>query len=740
MQKKDLKTHRLRKLLEGRDRELYNRYELLWKFVLDNYLKFQNIENFTDHGKNHVLNIEKNINDLITKEAGKKLTPFDLFCLLSACCLHDIGMIQNRIDHHKITREILKKDHDKFHLNQQEAEIIGQICYSHGIPDLDELVPYDNWSVAPHGKVNTLLLAALLRIGDILDLSFLRAPKLAAELKRIKGISLYHWDLHEKVSNIEINPENTEITIFGKASNEYDLSKLHGLRNLVESEINIVEEIFRENGINFEKISLRTNLDKQKVLSKQNPFIRLAPFEWSQHVAFFGRDKEINDMEKKMSSGKLLVLAGVSGVGKTSLLNAGLKQRLIENETYVFNIMIAEDFEANLLKNLKTHLPEFKSDDLFGLLEEISSEGFKAAIFIDQFEELFAVSENQKIKPRMVSFLKKILHNEKISTQVVLGLREDFLAHLWEVSQQVPELYDREKTYRLNKLQIENARQAIVNTIKHVKYNIDSALLDELLDDFTKEETVIYPPYIQIVCYEIFENHKETYKSKSEETAINLAIYEKLGRSEKIVSGYFEEILDRFNYEERTVLNEILARMVTFFQTKQRISYEQIKEINNGRVEIQKTLDRLIKLRLINKIETEVDDEYELIHDFLARKIMGIKRSVGVSSKIKKVVEYIEDNFEKQISLQDVANEVDFSKEHLSRLFKVEMKENFIDYLNKRRIKEAKRYIEKNPGIKINEIFQNVGFTNPQHFTKIFKKVAGYTPVGYKKKSFERSN
>ncbi|MFC2141239.1 helix-turn-helix domain-containing protein [Acidobacteriota bacterium] len=84
-----------------------------------------------------------------------------------------------------------------------------------------------------------------------------------------------------------------------------------------------------------------------------------------------------------------------------------------------------------------------------------------------------------------------------------------------------------------------------------------------------------------------------------------------------------------------------------------------------------------------------------------------------------------------------MSESVGFSREHFSRLFKVEMKENFIDYLNKRRIEEAKKYIRKDPRIKIIDIYQQVGFTNQQHFTKIFKKVTGYTPNAYRKKVLE---
>jgi len=121
----------------------------------------------------------------------------------------------------------------------------------------------------------------------------------------------------------------------------------------------------------------------------------------------------------------------------------------------------------------------------------------------------------------------------------------------------------------------------------------------------------------------------------------------------------------------------------------------------------------------------------------LCGKVPGKKITLGRSSKIKKALDYIENNFEKQVSLQAIAGSIGFSREHFSRLFKVEMKENFIDYLNKRRIEEAKKYIRKDPRIKVIEIYRQVGFTNQQHFTKIFKKVTDLTPNAYRKKVLE---
>lgn len=731
-------------LLKKRDKELHKRYEIIWDFAQKNYLNFMNIGNYTDHGKNHVINIEKRIMALLTKQSIEKLSAFDIFCLLVSCCLHDIGMmvkkesnetnLKIRLDHHKRVKELLNERHSEFQLNPQEARIIGEICYGHGITNLQELEMYDDWSIDPFGKINVLFLTALLRLGDLLDLTFLRAPELVADLKKIKGVSLSHWKLHNKVSDIKINHNEGEITIYATLDNEYELSELYKLRNWIRKELYLVREVISHNGIFLDNVTLKTNLDKKRVLSTENPFLRLESFDYKKHIAFFGRNKEVDELYKKISSNKLIILVGESGVGKTSLLNAGVKQRLIEEGYYVFTIRSTENFEKELFRNIKEHFQNFTAKDLQKLIKQISEDGFDIVIFFDQFEEIFTFS-SESLKQNIVTFYHNILSDKKINVKSVLSIREDFLAEMWELSEteNLPEFYDRAGTYRLQKLSRENAKLAIINSIEHIKYSIDSQLVEKLLNDFIQSDPSIYPPYLQIVCYAIFKKFKSRPKESGKETIINLSDYCNLRDAQTIIEGYFDEILDGFSFEEREVITELLASMITFFHTKQRVSYEKIKEINKSRIDIDKTLRILINHRIIRKIESERYDEFELIHDFLARKIIEMPNNVSISTKIKKATNYIEENFTKQIKLEELANLIDFSKEHFCRLFKKETGLKFVDYVNRKRIKEAERMLE-NPAIKISEIYRKVGFSSQQHFTKVFRDINSVSPSVYKRR------
>jgi two-component system response regulator YesN len=94
-------------------------------------------------------------------------------------------------------------------------------------------------------------------------------------------------------------------------------------------------------------------------------------------------------------------------------------------------------------------------------------------------------------------------------------------------------------------------------------------------------------------------------------------------------------------------------------------------------------------------------------------------------------VNYIQQNFDKKISLKDVAESLNLSKQYLCSIFKKETGENVSFYINKLRIEKAKMLLHKKDR-KIKEIFEEVGYSNQQYFSKVFKKMTGMTILEYK--------
>lgn len=96
-------------------------------------------------------------------------------------------------------------------------------------------------------------------------------------------------------------------------------------------------------------------------------------------------------------------------------------------------------------------------------------------------------------------------------------------------------------------------------------------------------------------------------------------------------------------------------------------------------------------------------------------------------------VQYIEENFNKDISMADVANSVSMSYNYFSKLFKEQTHHTFSEYLTEVRMREA-RILLKDPGNKIKDIALEVGYESVYSFSRAFKQYFGTSPKELKNK------
>ena len=102
------------------------------------------------------------------------------------------------------------------------------------------------------------------------------------------------------------------------------------------------------------------------------------------------------------------------------------------------------------------------------------------------------------------------------------------------------------------------------------------------------------------------------------------------------------------------------------------------------------------------------------------------------SPLVEKACRYVQDNVDKHIMLQDVADYVCISPGYLSALFKKEYNQNFVDYINEVKTRRAQELIREGR-YRIYEISYMLGFENAYYFTRVFKRYTGMTPSEYQK-------
>ncbi len=132
-----------------------------------------------------------------------------------------------------------------------------------------------------------------------------------------------------------------------------------------------------------------------------------------------------------------------------------------------------------------------------------------------------------------------------------------------------------------------------------------------------------------------------------------------------------------------------------------------------------------------------LEDLLKAFDKFMTEMGTFYKLHGNLNDHIKVALSYIEENYNKEIMLQDVANHINLSPGYLSSLFKNELKENFIDYVNRMKIEKAKELLSGTP-LKSYEIAEKIGFADHTYFSKWFKKFTGMSPSSFRKEFLEQ--
>lgn len=108
-------------------------------------------------------------------------------------------------------------------------------------------------------------------------------------------------------------------------------------------------------------------------------------------------------------------------------------------------------------------------------------------------------------------------------------------------------------------------------------------------------------------------------------------------------------------------------------------------------------------------------------------------RSDEIYTSVSAAKRYVEEHIEMGISLTEVAEAVSVSPSYFSRIFKEETGEKFLDYVNRRKIETAQKYL-LTTGMKVNDIYKKVGYMSRNYFYNIFKSISGCSPNEYRAK------
>ena len=410
--------------------------------------------------------------------------------------------------------------------------------------------------------------------------------------------------------------------------------------------------------------------------TRADPFVGLAPYREQDAEWFFGREHEVELIAANLRAARLTLLYGGSGVGKSSVLQAGVMQRLhrIQDadredaralrarrgvalaERPGLAVVMFRDWRDAPLPRLaaairaavveatgREDLEPWDGEEPFGdRLREQARHVRTVLVILDQFEEYFMYHPNEDGAGTLAGELPELLEDVDLRVNFLLGLREDALSRLDRFKGRIPDLFGN--YLRLRYLERDAAREAIEKPVAHYNATVRAGrppvtvgpeLVDAVLDGVragclalhapadqapaAPASTRVETPYLQLVMRELWA--AGTAGGAHEVTAQTL---EQLGGAAEIVSNHLGKAMGQLSQEDQAVAADVFGFLVTPSRTKIAHAAEDLA-VWAGRPpeQVERVLRHLAAsdrwvLRAVPSTSEEGRERYELYHDVLA--------------------------------------------------------------------------------------------------------------------------
>jgi WD40 repeat protein len=360
----------------------------------------------------------------------------------------------------------------------------------------------------------------------------------------------------------------------------------------------------------------------------KSPFKFLDSYTREDRAIFFGRDQEITELYRRLFESKMLLVYGISGTGKSSLVNCGLASRFDESDWLPVNVRrgsnivdsLNDAFNKKALTSLK------KNQSTSEKLQSIYLDHFKPVyLLFDQFEELF-IFGSQEEKLDFIKIIKEIT-DSKTQCRIIFIIREEFLAGMTEFESELPEIFINR--FRVEKMKRTNAINAVEGPCKIYGIETEASFSEELVDKLCPSGKEIELTYLQIYLDRIFRLAlNEEPATSNEQPATH-----KIKFSKELLSkaGNVSDLLGQFLDEQIREMDDpetgmsILKSFVSVQGTKKQMTVpeigEAIKAFGTGISEpdLIRYLEKFVELRILR--ERDEAGHFELRHDALAAKI-----------------------------------------------------------------------------------------------------------------------
>jgi len=418
----------------------------------------------------------------------------------------------------------------------------------------------------------------------------------------------------------------------------------------------------------------------------KSPFKFLDSYTKDDRDIFFGRDREIEELYQKVFDSKLLLIYGVSGTGKSSLIHCGLANKFLDTDW--LPIVIRRG--GNIIESLAAGITSASLTELHGKLD--SPAGFKKGVrslyldhykpiffIFDQFEELFIFGDKEE-RQAFIRIVKALTESD-LQFRMIFVVREEYMGSVTEYDRVIPTFCANR--VRIEKMSHRNALATIKEPCKVFNIFLEEGFAESLLDKLSPEGADIELTFLQVFLDKIFrlatqnlpplvgEEGSTPTLTLTPTLNFTLSLLEQTGNVSDLLGDFLEEQISLLGNPDQGLA--VLKSFVSIKGSRRQMNADDVAEFARTLGQplqedvLKDLLQTFVNLRIL--CDKDQNGKYELRHDALAGKIY--EKISLVEKEIMEIRQFVENawnSFEKRGVLISAAD-LDYIAPYESRLF-----------------------------------------------------------------------
>lgn len=384
------------------------------------------------------------------------------------------------------------------------------------------------------------------------------------------------------------------------------------------------------------------------------PFAYMKRYEEHEHKIFFGRGDEIRQLYNLLQFGEgdsnqeniklssrapIILFYGQTGVGKSSILQAGLLPRIKSQYTTIYYRRNEELGLVNGLQSKFKNILNYENDSFEELWLKVEQKSKKPIlVIIDQMEECFTKPLNENNIQESAMFELRNLNQEiknlfiynkcNRKSKIIYSYRKEFHPDIHQSLKQ--EELGVEKVFvqpmqRSNIYEVVKGLFLFSDLASHYKFKkLDEGLAEKIANYLLEDETAAITPMLQIIMTDMWN---DALTRDTEEIDLTVESFNRIKYSGLIdfVSRQFIELEDtKFqDFEKNGLILDLLYNFITSFNTAQTHTKKNVKNWYKGK-DVDSILNKLKELSLLQSYDIDGLEKIALSHDTFAPIIRSL--------------------------------------------------------------------------------------------------------------------